>query len=569
MELPTRIPFPETAASSPLAAGSPSPNAAMEPPGTPLALGARIALHEVRDNLQLAAATPAKQQAAAVFTPLKQGDPDESALQSPGLELSPERGASSPREFGGGAPSSAYRIACHLPPELRGAVEAGGGVLYHHPLSSQQRDGWCRELSPSYVLSAGWLEGRCAPIDGGSYTLAYGDDDHRQLNFTVRVGLADGMPPTSVSWRLRGLGDDARVLPATTRVAEAVDGTPLACLYFDGLELLLARAETEVSARHTVRLRLQRLGGKASSTDCYLELQSLSADDVDEDVDAGTLCGTCPLSALWAMEHATVWQGSGIAAGQKTDEVAACLIAEVVESGPSGRTIGFARVPVTLDALLPQAFGQLLQQRTAEDGLQILRSLLQVVAVEVEELVDEEPTPRTAAAPAAAQIAAAIESVRAQFPTDNPYAVGLGAALLLSQQHWPVVVLETAQSEVLVAVHASASSWHPLAPCLAARSEEQSTDSAAHIEKLQELLDQEQMPFASVKPSASSRPHIRPEVVSGLDMFSLLLSAGFDLLSPDADSELADESAVEDAAPSDAELDAAAPEAVVRSFWNS
>ena len=249
MELPTRIPFPETAASSPLAAGSPSPNAAMEPPGTPLALGARIALHEVRDNLQLAAATPAKQQAAAVFTPLKQGDPDESALQSPGLELSPERGASSPREFGGGAPSSAYRIACHLPPELRGAVEAGGGVLYHHPLSSQQRDGWCRELSPSYVLSAGWLEGRCAPIDGGSYTLAYGDDDHRQLNFTVRVGLADGMPPTSVSWRLRGLGDDARVLPATTRVAEAVDGTPLACLYFDGLELLLARAETEVRAR--------------------------------------------------------------------------------------------------------------------------------------------------------------------------------------------------------------------------------------------------------------------------------------------------------------------------------
>ena len=577
LELPTRIPMPS--AKSPLAeqrTGSPlAPGAA----ASPLALGARIALHAV-DNLQLAAATPAKARAAAVFTPLKQGPAPDRDDDLTLAALSPDASslAGSPHAGGGGGSASfggsnsTYRIACHLPAELRAAAEAGGGVLYHHPLSSLQGEGWCRELSPDYVLSAGWLEGRCSPIDGGSYTLAYGDDEHRQLNFVLRVGLADGVPPTSVSWRLRGLDDDARVLPATTRVAEASDGTPLACMYFDGLELLLARAETEADARHTVRLRLQRLGGRASSDDSYIELQNLDRDDMDEDADVATLCGTCPLSSLWAMEHATGWHGSGVASGEDEGQVTACLIAEVVESGPSGRTIGFARVPVSLKALLPQAFGQLLHQRTTEDGLQILRSLLQVVAVEVEALVDdEEPTPRTKAAPATDQISAAIDSVRAQLgSTDNPYAVGLGAALLLSQQHWPVVVLETVQSEVLVAVHASASSWQPLAPCLAAQHDSRSVDGVSDIEQLQKLLDQELMPFASVKPSAQTRHQVRPEIASGLDMFSLLLSAGFDLLSPET-SELEQSTTEEEesGAPLADPPDAAAPEEIVRSFWHS
>ena len=35
------------------------------------------------------------------------------------------------------------------------------------------------------------------------------------------MGLADGVVPTSVSWRLVGLGDEATVLPVTMRVLEA------------------------------------------------------------------------------------------------------------------------------------------------------------------------------------------------------------------------------------------------------------------------------------------------------------------------------------------------------------
>ena len=413
-----------------------------------------------------------------------------------------------------------------------------------------------------------------ALIGPSRYTLSYGDDEHRQLNFVLRVGLADGVPPTSVSWRLRGLGDDARVLPATTSVLEASDGTPVACVYFDGLELLLARAETEATARHTVRLRLQRLGGRASSDHCYIELDNLDRDDMEDGVDAATLCGTCPLSSLWSMEHATGWHGTGIASTEEAgSQIAACLIAEVEESG-SGRTIGFARIPVSFEALLPHAFGQLLHQRTAEDGLQILRSLLQVIAAEVESLVDEEeePTPRSIAAPPVDHITNAIRSVRAKLGSNNPYAVGLGAALLLSQQHWPVVVLETVQSEVLVAVHASTSNWQPLTPCLAAQHESHKADGSSDIEQLQKLVDQELMPFVNVMESGQTGHQTRPEIGSGLDMFSLLLSAGFDLLSPETGelSEVASESTMQDTDEKSFETaDAASPDQIVHSMWQS
>ena len=76
--------------------------------------------------------------------------------------------------------------------ELRAAL-SGGGELYHQPISALESDSWVRELSADYIETAGWLEGRCAPIDGGSYTLAFGDGEH-QLSFVLRVGLADGVP---------------------------------------------------------------------------------------------------------------------------------------------------------------------------------------------------------------------------------------------------------------------------------------------------------------------------------------------------------------------------------------
>ena len=109
-------------------------------------------------------------------------------------------------------------------PELRAAL-SGGGELYHQPISALESDSWVRELSADYIETAGWLEGRCAPIDGGSYTLAFGDGEH-QLSFVLRVGLADGVPPTSVSWRLNGLDAEAKWLPARARVAEVDDGPP-------------------------------------------------------------------------------------------------------------------------------------------------------------------------------------------------------------------------------------------------------------------------------------------------------------------------------------------------------
>ena len=533
-------------------------------PGTPPPT--RVALHAVH-NVQLApGATPAKR-AAAVYTPLK---PAAAAPSPPhalaALELSPLAEAASPAAVQPGGEGAAYRVACHLPvAELRAAL-SGGGELYHQPISALESDSWVRELSADYIETAGWLEGRCAPIDGGSYTLAFGDGEH-QLSFVLRVGLADGVPPTSVSWRLNGLDAEAKWLPARARVAEVDDGPPQARMYFDrdGLELLLARAETQETAGHSVRLRLQRLGGRASSQECSLELRSLDADVLGEEADGSMLCGSCSLSALWQFETATGWEGTGVHLPEgKAKQIHACLIAEVVEGS---RTIGFARVPISLQPLLPQAFEHLLRPDTEEDGLHILRSLLHVVATRVEGQPDaHEPSPRGQAAPAAEQIAAAIESVRSLFLHENPYAVGLATALLLSQQHWPVVVLETAQSEVLVAVHSSASTWQPLAPCLAVR-EDHAADGSHHIEQLQELLDRKEMPFASVNPDGQTA-HLLKEVVSGLDIFSLLLAAGFDLPAPDAEED-ADESAIAAEEGDSAADEVPTEEAVVRSFWMS
>jgi hypothetical protein len=85
------------------------------------------------------------------------------------------------------------------------------------------------------------------------------------------------------------------------------------------------------------------------------------------------------------------------------------------------------------------------------------------------------------------------------------------------------VVLETVQSEVLVAVHASTSNWQPLTPCLAAQHESHKADGSSDIEQLQKLVDQELMPFVNVMESGQTGHQTRPEIGSGLDMFASAL----------------------------------------------
>ena len=190
------------------------------------------------------------------------------------------------------------------------------GKLYHQPLSAQAgTEGWGRELEPSYIDEAGWLDGRCSPADGGSYTLVVGGDQgpkkHQQLEFVVRVGLGDGIVSTAVSWRLSGLGEDVTVLPVTTKILEAEgDAPPRACLSFDGLELLLARQVQRMGGTHTVRMRLQRLDGCGASDACSLVLERTAQDENPEG--GATLRGMVPLRELWAFESAALeWQGSG------------------------------------------------------------------------------------------------------------------------------------------------------------------------------------------------------------------------------------------------------------------
>eukprot|EP01051_Picozoa_sp_SAG22_P023658 SAG22_NODE_6203_length_886_cov_1.745870_1_plen_207_part_01 len=150
------------------------------------------------------------------------------------------------------------------------------------------------------------------------------------------------------------------------------------------------------------------------------------------------------------------------------------------------------------------------------------------------------------AARAGDQITATIDAVAGLFPKENPFAAALGAALLLSQKHWPVAVLEAATGEILVAAYTEASAWAPLTPCLAVRGGTGGGDGSGsgrgartagqpgQIETLQGLLDCEKLHAVAVGgggggSGGGAGGGLQTEIVAALDVFSLLLAAGFDL----------------------------------------
>jgi hypothetical protein len=544
---------------------------------------------------------------AASFTPLKPrlaggGVPshDHESESRPTPEPTNHSSRSQPTSS-----SCHYRLACRLPAELRGLCSANGR-LYHYPLSAQAGDsGWSRELSPRYIMEAGWLEGRCSPIDGGSYTLVVdaeeGECRHQQISFTVQVGLLgaggggqslgvagsadDGdedlpsLAPvsTAVSWRFSGLDEDTHVLTTTLQVLEAEGDTPpRACLFFDGLELLLARATvaTRGAGSHSVRLSLARLDG---ASDRRLPLARLPRPDDGKAIagEAGDamLSGSVALDELWNFEVAgSAWQGSGVQKARAA--IKCCLLAEVLEhsddrhderrnddeeeSATRATPIGFARVPVLVDALLPRAASSLSSPgEKGQEAMALLRSILQLVAARVQdlptELVEPPPSPpvpqpdaaaltAVTAPPSSEQVQATLQAVRGLFPPDNPFAAAVGAALLLSQQHWPVVVVETSAAQVLLAVYSCADDWRPLTPCFAARngreggSDDGSGSSMQQLQYLQSLVDRAQLKTYVVFDGNQGNEAVtvaRSDLVCGLDFFSLLLAAGFDLVQDD------------------------------------
>ena len=177
--------------------GDASPLATLSPRLPPIgAMSPRMPLKEVNSGSSMLPPPSPAPSAKPLFTPLKDRPSKTTLVAGTRIQLAELAAAPPPKP-------SHYRLASRLPAELAAAAapHGWGCRLYHHPLSAHQAaTGWCRELDPAYVLDAGWLDGRCAPIDGGSYTLVGSEpggtalqeqeQQHRQLKFEVRVVLA-------------------------------------------------------------------------------------------------------------------------------------------------------------------------------------------------------------------------------------------------------------------------------------------------------------------------------------------------------------------------------------------